>query len=129
MERRRARRERHERHKRERAGEIPRSERSEHKHRKRHDRERERDRDSHSESDNSSDGDDDDRVRDDERPQMLEGSAARRTEPVMSGGLGPGGEGMDHMTGGALGGLRENPDVPGQYLGYVRNPPPVGGLK
>jgi hypothetical protein len=65
-------------------------------------------------------------------------------EPVMSGGLGEalgGGERGGRSTAGAvdplgltnMSNLRENPDVPGQYIGYVRNPPLpsalVGGKK
>ena len=108
-ERRRARRERHERHKRERSGEVPprsgRSDRSE-----RSERRRRRDRESHSESDST-----DDDSADDERPKMLESTP----KAVMSGGLGEAG-----IPQGGMGSLRENPDAPGQYTGYTRNPPP-----
>jgi hypothetical protein len=54
-------------------------------------------------------------------------------EPVMSGGLGDvrgfGEEekrdplGLTNMSN-----LRENPNVPGQYIGYVRNPPTPAAL-
>jgi hypothetical protein len=110
QERRRARRERHERHKRERSErgdrEPTRSERSERRHR------RNRDRGSESESDTTDDssyeGD-----RDRERPKMIEPA-----NPIMSGGLGE--------VPGVGNSLREDPNTPGQYIGYTRNPPPPG---
>jgi hypothetical protein len=140
-ERRRLRREKHERHKRERNGDV------EHEPRERSERDRaekserrrrhrsERDRDSNSESDS---GDEQDYVED--KPKMLEAPKKKGgfEEPVMSGGLGDvrgfGEEekrdplGLTNMSN-----LRENPYVPGQYIGYVRNPPTpaalVGGKK
>lgn len=120
-ERRRARRERHERHKRERSGEIPRPEppeRSSHRrHRERGERIRERERESHSESDST-----DDDSYEGERPKMLEPAP----KAVMSGGLGDAGVAQAGL--GGMGSLRENPDVPGQYIGYTRNPPPPTSL-
>jgi hypothetical protein len=61
---------------------------------------------------------------------MLEAPKKKPTsdDAVMSGGLGeaapPHPLGLTNM-----GNLRENPDVPGQYLGYVRNPPQPQPLK
>ena len=112
-ERRRARRERHERHKRERNGEIPRSERSERRHQeRRHRRERER-----GSSNSESDTTDDDVY---EAPKMLEAPKKRAPfeEALMSGGLGE-----TSAVASGPGSLRENPDVPGQYLNYTRTPP------
>lgn len=42
----------------------------------------------------------------------------------MSGGLPGPVEKVDPLGLTNMGNLRENPDVPGQYLNYVRNPPP-----
>jgi hypothetical protein len=58
---------------------------------------------------------------------MLEAPKKKPTfeEAVMSGGLGE--SAPAPLTN--MGNLRENPDVPGQYLGYVRNPPPPQPLK
>ncbi|KAH6674775.1 putative major royal jelly protein 5 [Halenospora varia] len=108
-ERRRARRERHERHKRERS----RGERTE-----RSERRRRRERDTRdSESDTT---EDDEPERD--VPKLLEPAPPRRRaasnnfeDMMMSGGL-------------ASSNLREDPNSPGQYLGYTRNPPPSGSL-
>jgi len=111
QDRRRVRRERHERYKRERNGEVSRGERGERSERRhRRDRERERERQSHSESDSTSDDDNEN-----ERPKMLEAP-----HPMMSGALGD-----PPLPSLASTGLRENPNVPGQYLGYTRNPPPL----
>jgi hypothetical protein len=120
--RRRARRERHERHKRERAEGIDRSER-----RRSH-------RESHSESDSTSDeGDkvrnrdrhgslgDRDRDREREKPRAIEGVNTTH----MSGALLGGGEKKLPTKEDLLrSGIKENPEAPGQYLGYTRNPPP-----
>ena len=43
---------------------------------------------------------------------------------VMSGGLGDAGIPQPAAGPMGMGNLRENPDVPGQYIGYTRNPPP-----
>jgi zinc finger CCCH domain-containing protein 13 len=123
-ERRRARRDRHERHKREQRNgdgdprersDRDRGERSERRHRHRS----ERDRGAASDSDSDST---DDHV--DDKPKMLEAPKSRKStleEPLMSGGLGEGKQDPLGLTN--MGNLRENPDVPGQYTGYVRNPP------
>jgi len=54
-------------------------------------------------------------------------------DPVMSGGLGEiSAPKHDPLGLTNMGNLRENPDAPGQYLSYVRNPPvpaAVGGKK
>jgi hypothetical protein len=51
-------------------------------------------------------------------------------EPVMSGGLGEVGVKQDPLGLTNMSNLRENPDVPGQYIGYVRNPPtPAATMK
>lgn len=50
-------------------------------------------------------------------------------DPVMSGGLGESAPPPPLMHAGNMGNLRENPDAPGQYFGYVRNPPPPQPLK
>jgi hypothetical protein len=101
QERRRARRERHERHK---------KERSEHgdsrSERRRSRKSRGSDSESDTTDDSSHEGD-----RDRERPKMLEAA-----KPVMSGGLGE--------VPGVGNSLREDPNAPGQYTGYTRNPPP-----
>lgn len=60
----------------------------------------------------------------DDKPKMLEAPKSRKSaleEPLMSGGLGEGKQDPFGLTN--MGNLRENPDVPGQYTGYVRNPP------
>jgi hypothetical protein len=44
-------------------------------------------------------------------------------DAMMSGGLGDG-----SVSSAGMGNLRENPDIPGHYLGYSRNPPPPAGL-
>ena len=44
-------------------------------------------------------------------------------DAMMSGGLG---DGVVSSLG--MGNLKENPLVPGQYTGYVRNPPPPASL-
>jgi zinc finger CCCH domain-containing protein 13 len=60
---------------------------------------------------------------------MLEGPKKKAgfEEPLMSGGLGDlgarGEEKRDPLGLTNMSNLRENPDVPGQYIGYVRNPP------
>ncbi|CZT40453.1 uncharacterized protein RSE6_00212 [Rhynchosporium secalis] len=115
-DRRRARRERHERHKRERNGEIPRSERGERRHRRRTEQGRERHRESNSESDST----EDDEVY--EKPRMLEAPQKRANfqDALMSGGLGELAQNQ--------GSLRENPEMPGTYTGYTRNPPLPGSI-
>ncbi|KAF4633153.1 hypothetical protein G7Y89_g4971 [Cudoniella acicularis] len=107
-QRRRARRDRHERHKRERS----RGERTE-----RSERRRRRERDSESDT-----TEDEDREVERDVPKLLEPAPPRRRaasnnfEDVMvSGGLGSSN-------------LREDPNSPGQYLGYTRNPPPPSSL-
>ena len=61
----------------------------------------------------------------DDKPKMLEAPKSRKSaapeEPLMSGGLGEAKQDPLGLTN--MGNLRENPDVPGQYTGYVRNPP------
>jgi zinc finger CCCH domain-containing protein 13 len=143
-ERRRARREKHERHKRERNGEVEREPRERGDRERGERRRRHRDRGSNSESDSS---DEQDYVED--KPKLLEAPASKKKsggaggfeEPLMSGGLGDsGGPGGERDRGGRerevdplgltnMSNLRENPDVPGQYLGYVRNPPLPSALK
>jgi hypothetical protein len=49
--------------------------------------------------------------------------ASNNEPPLMSGGLLLGGE-LELEVPGVGNNLRENPDVPGQYLGYTRSPPP-----
>jgi hypothetical protein len=44
-------------------------------------------------------------------------------DAMMSGGLGDGA-----VSSAGMGNLRENPNAPGQYIGYVRNPPPPASL-
>ncbi len=60
-----------------------------------------------------------------DKPKMLEAPKSRKLavleEPLMSGGLGEAKQDPLGLTN--MGNLRENPDVPGQYTGYVRNPP------
>ncbi|KAG0650094.1 hypothetical protein D0Z07_2919 [Hyphodiscus hymeniophilus] len=111
QDRRRARRDRHERHKKERTDrgdrEPSRNERSERRHRRNRDREA---------SDNESDTTDDsfyEGDRDRDRPKMIEPA-----KPVMSGGLGE--------LSGVGNNFREDPNAPGQYIGYTRNPPQPG---
>jgi hypothetical protein len=62
---------------------------------------------------------------------MLEAPKKKPTfeEPVMSGGLGEPAPPPPPSSLTNMGNLRENPDAPGQYLGYVRNPPPPQPLK
>jgi hypothetical protein len=50
-------------------------------------------------------------------------------DAMMSGGLGDGaGAGSGAVSSAGMGNLRELPYAPGQYIGYVRNPPPPTGL-
>jgi hypothetical protein len=50
-------------------------------------------------------------------------------DAMMSGGLGDDpGPGAGAVSSVGMGNLRENPNVPGQYIGYVRNPPPPTSL-
>jgi zinc finger CCCH domain-containing protein 13 len=50
-------------------------------------------------------------------------------DAMMSGGLGDGaGASTGAVSSVGWGNLRENPNVPGQYTGYVRNPPPPTSL-
>jgi hypothetical protein len=119
--RRRARRDQHERHKREqRNGDVDPRERSDRDRGERSERRyRQRDRGAASDSDSDST---DDHVED--KPKMLEAPKSRKSaleEPLMSGGLGEAKQDPLGLTN--MGNLRENPDVPGQYTGYVRNPP------
>lgn len=71
---------------------------------------------------------------------MLEAPAAKKKngggvgfeEPLMSGGLGEVGgreREVDPLGLTNMSNLRENPDAPGQYLGYMRNPPLPSALK
>ncbi|CAG8981079.1 hypothetical protein HYALB_00013344 [Hymenoscyphus albidus] len=108
-ERRRARRERHERHKRERNG----GERSER--RRRRDRENEKPQESESDTTESDEPEPD-------GPKMLEPAPPRRRlvgnkfeEAMVSGGL----SGPPPI---------EDPNAPGQYLSYTRNPPPPSSV-
>ena len=46
---------------------------------------------------------------------------------MMSGGLGDGAP-AGPVSSAGMGNLREDPNGPGQYIGYVRNPPPPASL-
>jgi zinc finger CCCH domain-containing protein 13 len=106
---------------------MARSDRGERRHRRHR---REHVRESHSESDSTDDEDSGgDKVKMIEAPR--EGDKRRTShnydDAMMSGGLGDGAP-ASAVSSAGMGNLREDTNAPGQYIGYVRNPPPPSGL-
>ena len=104
---------------------MARSDRGERRHRRHR---REHVRESHSESDSTDDEDSGgDKVKAIETPRDKKRTSHNYDDAMMSGGLGDGAP-AGPVSSAGMGNLREDPNVPGQYIGYVRNPPPPASL-